>query len=834
MFEFRSVKLMKKLSFYIVLASILISCSATKRVPDNKYLLTKNIVFIDSVKTNASELENYFLQKPNDKLLGIPVSLLLYNIGNPEKPKTPSEWGKKNIRSYKTIKAIFSEKQAIAYARSFINLNQWFLKNGQPPTIIDDLKIKKTTHNLRAYYMTQGYFRAKVNSKKTLFKRKKKGIVTYFINKGRPIFIDTIHTKIDSEILSNIYQQKKHESFLQSGKQYNDQDFRNEAKRLIKLYRNNGIYHFSESYLGFEVDTLQIPDRANVTLEVDVNRIVEKNGRYIEKPFQIQTIKEVNVITDYSYTQKNSQISDSLSYRGINFSAYNKLRYNPKYLSQSLFIKPGVIYSDSIRNMTRHHLKSLKNFKSISIKFDELSDNELAANIYLSPKEKFTLGLKSEVTHSNIRNIGISSKFSITNRNTFRGAELLKLSFLGSYFDSKNGAGWEIGTDASLEIPRFIAPFGLHKLVPKTMNPRTLFSLGTSLQKNIGLDRQTFTVLADYKWKFNSKKTIQLEIFNTQYVKNLNVIRYFDIYSSEYSKLNTVAATYYNDPNYTLDKETEAVSFMNIIANDTSFKTLHPQEYQDNLNIYNRYNIITSDFLIPVISYSFTYNNQENFKDNNFSFFKIHVANSGNIMGLLSKSKNRNNKKTFFKIPLAQYFKVDIEYKKFWDVSSKSVVGIRSFLGAILPYDNSSIPFTKSYFAGGSNDIRAWKAYSLGPGKSNTGLEYNIGSLKFITSAEYRFDLFSKLKGALFVDAGNIWDLSKSSFVDSTAKFNGLSSLEDIAVGSGVGFRFDFSFLVFRLDIGFKTYEPYLSGNKWFRNYNLANAVYNIGINYPF
>ena len=126
------------------------------------------------------------------------------------------------------------------------------------------------------------------------------------------------------------------------------------------------------------------------------------------------------------------------------------------------------------------------------------------------------------------------------------------------------------------------------------------------------------------------------------------------------------------------------------------------------------------------------------------------------------------------------------------------------------------------------------KPTNLGPGSRNTGLEYNIGSLKFLSSAEYRFDIVSKLKGAVFVDAGNIWDITGSSFVDSGAKFTGFNSLKDMAIGSGIGARVDFGFLIFRFDVGFKTYEPYLNGNKWFKNYNFANAVYNVGINYPF
>lgn len=827
---------MKKLSFYFLLIILFVSCNSTKHVTDEEHMLTHNYFLIDSVKTNANELQKYVLQKPNARFLGLPLGLYFHNIGNHNKPKTPSNWANENPRSYNFVKNIFSEKQSIAYASSFINLNNWFLSY-KAPEILNDVKVKRTANNLWAYYKTQGYFKSSVTTTTYKDSTNKKASVTYYIKKGKPTILDTINIKIASTVLDSIYKESGLGSLLKKGNQYKDQTFRNEAHNIVKLYRNTGIYNFSESAIGFYVDSTRTDYKTNVDFLISSNRLIEKDGRYVEKPFKIHKIKEVNVITDYSFNKRDAKIKDSVSYQGINFLAYKKVKYNPKYLAQSIFLKPNEIYKDTLNNLTRSHLKSLKNFKSTNIRFSTIpgTDDELKMDLFLAPLEKYTLGLETELTHSNIRNLGVSGKFSITNRNTFKGAELLKMSLLGSWFNSNNGPGWEIGADMSIEIPRLVAPFGLSKFVPKEMSPRTLFSVGSSFQKNIGLDRQTFTVLTDYKWQFNPKKRIQLEIFNTQYVKNLNINSFFNVYSSEYNNLNEVAEVYYNDPNKVLDLPSEAVSFMNTVATDNGFKASNSDEYNTATNILNRYNIITSDFLIPVIAYSFTYNNQADFKDNNFSFFKVRVANSGNVLGLLSKDINTNNKKTFLKIPLAQYFKTDLEYKKFWNIgTSNSVLGFRSSLGAIITYDNSDIPFTKSYFAGGSNDIRAWQTYELGPGKTNTGLEYNVGSLKFLTSLEYRFDVISKLKGALFLDAGNIWDITGSSFVNEDAKFNNLSSLKNIAVGSGFGARLDFNFLILRLDVGFKTYEPYLTNSKWFKNYNFSNAVYNVGINYPF
>ncbi len=821
---------------------ILTACNSTKHVKEGDFLLADNYFFIDSTETKASELQKYVLQKPNSRFLGMPLGLYFYNLGNENKPKTPSEWAIENPRSYNFVKRIFSEKQSIAYANSFINLNKWFL-NYQAPELINLNKITRTKANLLAYYKTQGYFKSTVKAKTDLDSLSKKGTVSYYIKKGEPTLLDTIKVNIKSPVLDSIYKSSKIKSLLVSGDQYKDQTFREEANNIVKLYKNNGVYDFSESALGFYVDSTRTDNKTNVDFLISSNKLIEKNGQYFERAYKVHKIKKVNIYTDYLYSKKGESINDTLVYEGINFYGHNKIKYNPKYLSQSIFLKPDSIYKDTLRNLTRNHIKSLKNFKSTKIIIDSIpkSNGDLEMDIFLTPLEKYSIGFETELTHSNIRNIGISGKFSLTDRNSFKGAELLKMSFLGSWFNSNNGPGWEIGADVSLEIPRFLAPFGLGKLVPKRMSPKTYFSVGTSSQKNIGLDRQTFTLLADYKWQYNPKKTIQLEIFNTQYIKNLNVDSYFTIYNSEFQKINSIAKTYddVNSTNfYPLPEEetqvSDAVLFMNEVSDDNNFQNSNPTEYNDNQNILNRFNIITSDFIIPTIAYSFTYNNQLNFKDNNFSFFKIRVANSGNILGLLSNERNSNDKKTFLNIPLAEYFKTDIEYKKFWGFGNNSVFGFRTFLGAIIAYDNSDIPFVKSYFAGGSNDIRAWQTYELGPGKSNTGLEFNVGSLKFLTSAEYRFDMFSKLKGALFVDAGNVWDISGSEFVENDAKFNDLSSLKDIAIGSGFGLRLDFSFLILRLDVGFKTYEPYLLDKKWFQNYNFSKAVYNIGINYPF
>ncbi len=834
---------MKKNIYFLFFIFIFIGCNTTKRLTENEILLTKNNILIDGKKNKDEKISELITLNPNGSALGIPLALYFYNLGNKDNPQTVEEWAKEKPKKYERIKKLFSEKQSIAYAKSMIGINNWFLRNGEAPRIIDQKKIDASIENLNIYLKTKGFFKNKVTAsvKET---KKKKAEITYNITTGRPLLLDSIKIKIKSPVLDSIYRSAKSKSFLKSGDQYDEANFINEAKRITKLYRNNGLYFFSDNYLGFyEIDSVSPNFKTNVDLIVSGERIIEQNGNYISKPLKVQKLRNINVYTDYSFTNKDSIHNDTLVYNNIKFWAHDKLKYNAKYLSEAIFLEKGTYYSDSLRNLTRKHLKSLKNFKSTTIKYSTVdnNENELDVDVLLTPIEKYTLGLETELTHSNIRDLGLSGKFSVINRNTFRGAEIFKLSLLGSFFNASQAANetgnffnsYEFGADISLEVPRLIAPFGLNRSVPKTMSPRTFFSLGTSFQKNIGLDRQTITGMIDYKWEYNNKKTIQLEVFNTQYVRNLNVGSYFNIFNSEFQKLEEIAPIF--DSNFQLSQNDDSpLELMDLILNDINFQASNPEEYSENLNILDRYNIITSDFLIPTIAYSFTYNNQTNFQDNNFSFFKVRLANSGNLLGLVNKARNENNRRTSFGIPLAQYFKTDIEYKKFWNTNSNSVFGIRTFLGAIFAYDNSDIPFIKSYFAGGSNDIRAWQTYDLGPGRRANGLEFNIGSLKFLTSAEYRFNMFGSLNGALFVDAGNIWSINNTSILNNEERFRGFDSVQDIAIGSGFGFRYDFSFLILRLDLAFKMHEPYLSNNRWFQNYNFSNAVYNIGINYPF
>lgn len=806
---------------------------------EGKLLLHQNTIEINTQKKHKENVSPYIIQRPNSKILGQPVSLFFYDMGNKNYEK---KWDDK-ILKYKDsahfFTQLFSLKQSIGYANFRKNLNKWVFENGEAPVILDVKKTRKTVQNLKLYYIYQGYFKTKVSyTIDTLSHKKAK--ITYHITTKKPYVIDTIKYRIQSPVLDSLFQLSKSKSFLKEGDRFQRDNFEKEATRLTTFFRNSGVYHFSKYAINFkDIDSLNPNNKTNVLLDI-ADRVIDNGDSISYLPYKIAYIEKVKVYTDYSYLKREQYVQDSLSYAGVDFYAYDKLAYKPKSLRKSIFINPGDRFSDANTELTRQHLRNLNNFKVIRINYEEIASNRLIAHILLTPKKRYGAKLELEATHSNQKPLGVSGKISFKNNNTFRGNEIFQVSLQGSFLNSvefetekKFFNAWELGVDASFKVPQFVLPFNTEHLVHNRMSPKTAFTLGTSLQKNIGLDKQRFTGIIEYKWQANKKANHTIELLNAQYIKNLNINSFFSVYSSEFRKLESIQQDYFPAETLTISN---ALDFIDLALSDTSFETNQAEAYKTIQNIEKRYRIITEDILVPAITYQFIYNTQKNYKDTDFSYYRLRFVSSGLLSSLIAKKSVLDVPRQILGTNIAQYLKLDLEYRRHWNMNTTNTLAFRSSFGIAIPYGNSnSIPFSRSYFAGGPNDIRAWRIYELGPGSEHSGLEFNVGNLKLLSSLEYRFNIISSFKGALFVDAGNIWDLSNSDLTAASAKFNSIQSLKNIAVGTGLGIRYDFSFLVFRADLGFKTYEPYLTtGSKWLQNYNIKNSVLNIGINYPF
>ena len=255
--------------------------------------------------------------------------------------------------------------------------------------------------------------------------------------------------------------------------------------------------------------------------------------------------------------------------------------------------------------------------------------------------------------------------------------------------------------------------------------------------------------------------------------------------------------------------------------------------------INERKDRLTEDNLIFSSNYTYTKNTKSDIQDADYHIFKTKVELAGNYLYAFSKllelDRNSNNRFEIFGVEYSQYAKTEISYTKHWDFGRKNILATRFFGGIAIPFTNAnSIPFARSFFSGGPNDNRAWLAYDLGPGSTGGRNEFNEANMKIALNLEYRYNILGSLHGAFFIDTGNIWNVL-DNVDDEEAVFSKWDDLQELAVGSGVGFRYDFNFFVIRLDIGFKTFNPANDEDqRWFKGYNLSKAVYNVGINYPF
>lgn len=376
------------------------------------------------------------------------------------------------------------------------------------------------------------------------------------------------------------------------------------------------------------------------------------------------------------------------------------------------------------------------------------------------------------------------------------------------------------------------------------MLPKTVLSVSSTSQTNIGLDKTTFNSTLNYKWKPNTQKTSSLDLFNAAYVRNLNPDNYYNVYTTSYDRLNELAieAGYpFDDPdNPSLSIPEQTADFTNrVIYNPDTDLNLNDDLVLEVGNIEQRRIRLTENNLIFSTNYTWIKDSRESVTDRDFYRIRWKLESAGNLLSLGSRIANSNKNEfgnyELFGVAFSQYIKGEFEYIKHWQISQNNALAFRFFTGLAVPYGNSSnIPFTRSYFAGGPNDNRGWTAYDIGPGKSGGLLDFNEANFKLALNLEYRYNIFESLYGALFTDVGNIWNVFDDT-EDPLLTFDNIKDLGDLSVTLGTGFRYDFDFFVIRLDIGFKTYNPaYYLDQKWFRDFNFANAVYNIGINYPF
>lgn len=673
-------------------------------------------------------------------------------------------------------------------------IGNW-LKNkiGEKPVLLSEVKIKYNNDVLKSYLISQGYLQAEVTGDTVI--KGKKGKAIYIANTGIRYKINSISFPADTGVLTNNINSNKDKTLLKVGDFYDLDVYKNERIRIDNDLKESGYFYFSPDYLILQVDSTI--GKNLVDIRVRVKNTAPDAGL---KPY---TIKNINIYPSYSL-RRDSVLRTLKPIVYNDFNIYdNRNTFKPRVFDRLVFFKKQELYNRKDHNQSLNRMVNIGAFQDVRAEFlpiDSFKNNQLDLNIYLTPLKKNSLTFSVTVTNKSNNFVGSEVKVTQTTRNLFKGAEQLDVSVSGGFETQYSGIAkglnaYSFTTEAKLSFPQFIVPF----IKPKSTTafiPKTVASLSYQLlSRGSQYSLNAFKTELGYNWKESSRKEHTLNPISVNYVR----------------------------ASFPADSVRERLFLENPILRTS----------------------LENQFIIGS-NYNYTYSNQAELARKNNIFFNGRLETGGNVWGLFV-AKDGLGKRTLFDQSLTQFIRLETDLRNYYKINRKTTWANRLNLGYGYAYGNStSLPFVRQFFAGGSNDIRAFRARSLGPGTyqvpSSQTFSDQGGDIKLMLNSELRFKIVSILYGALFVDAGNIW-LRKEDPNRIGSGFKLKNTFDELAVGTGAGLRVDANIFVIRLDAAFAIRKPYLpSGQRWVidqvdfgnKTWRRENFILNIGIGYPF
>jgi outer membrane protein insertion porin family len=678
----------------------------------------------------------------------------------------------------------------------------WLRKTlGEKPVLLSDVDPQKMVEVLMSRMESKGYFKSLADYKVIHGKNRKAKVL--YTAKARPQFIiHSIALPEGDDTLSRQIRASMDKTLLETGDPYDLDKLKQERERIDARLKNQGYYFFNPQYLHYKVDTTLGNHRLGMKMEIKEDIPPQARQEY--------RLNDIFVFTNYSLS-RDSAAANAYGVRDRKSGYYfvndqDIIRTNP--VAKNIFLSRGNVYSRRDHNLTLARLMGMGIFKFVDVKIQTASPpdsvNKLDALIYLTPMDPKSLKLELlGVTKSN-NYTGPVLNASFRNRSAFRGAELfilnLKAGFETQFGQRASGLGsYELGVNTDLVLPTFVSPFRI-KRTNNTFVPKTKFDLGFSFLRRIQYySLNSFSFSYGYRWR--------------------------EVTTKEH-ELSPVAITYVH--------LSDSTHRFNAILDRNPFLR---KSFRD-------------QFILGSV-YSFTYNNQVYAERKHQFYFNSNLDLSGNLFHSLQDAFGGRTREGEFRVlgkPYSQYSKLTLEGRYTLKLNQKSSLATRLIAGAGVPYGNSDIlPYIKQYFIGGANSIRAFRARSLGPGSYilpdtlYRAFSDQSGDLKLEGNIEYRFDIISVLKGAFFIDAGNIWILKDNPSLPG-GKFNAETFTRDIAAGTGTGVRVDISFIVVRLDVAFPIRKPSVEGESWIlkkiklsdATWRRENLLFNFAVGYPF
>lgn len=665
-------------------------------------------------------------------------------------------------------------------------LNKFLYKKlGEKPVYQSDVKPYEVEEILVNRMENRGFFYSEATSE--FEEKEKEASAKYTVSAPSPYTIasyqlDSLPQPIYSEIQQSVATTK-----LSKGMRFDLSNMKIERERIDIDLKKKGYYNFNLGFLIFEADTNQY-DKKQFDLFLRLKNDVPKKSIV---PYKIS---KINVYANYDV--QDSTVNEVARFNGKNYINSEDF-FKPKYLDPFITLEEGQPYSPENSKNTARRLSTIGAYKFVNIQYTEkdslLSDSLgiLEANIFLSPLNKRALRAELQAVSKSNNFAGPGLAVTYSNRNLFNGGETLNTTANLGYEVQAGGGGnsgktsIELGLKTELIFPRVIFPVKINNDFFKYSIPKTKTSVSVDYLSRTKL----YALLSGsaqfgYVWQANRFVTHEIIPISINYTKLSNTTPEFDT----------------------------------ILNNNPFLKRSFEQQFISGLN------------------YSFTYNGMVDTSKKNQFFVNTTLDVAGNSISLFGK-ENEMGRKEFLGLEYAQYAKVDLDLRYHFNFGKEQVIATRLFGGYGVPYGNSEVmPYVKQYFSGGPYSVRAFRIRSLGPGtyndENNPDSNYfdQTGNIRLEANIEYRFPIFSFFKGAVFADAGNIWNSEANPAYDGKDKFTS-SFINELGMGAGVGLRVDVQGFVIRFDFAAPFHDP--SKSESF-NFDVNETVFNFGIGYPF
>lgn len=680
--------------------------------------------------------------------------------------------------------------------------NYW-LKNkvGEKPVLLGDVDREFNKDIIQNYSENKGYFNAKATY--DTVSKDKRAKVIYNVSPGARYLISDVRFLKDSTIINKEIQTLTDKTFLKKSNPFDLDVIKAERDRIDNGLKEKGFYYFSPDNIIVQADS-------TISKKHKVELIVKLKDNTPALATEQFSIDKVIVFPNYNIRDvKDGKYNVPMNADSLQKYAHEDIyvidpehKFKPKIFDRALYFKKGDLYNRTNHNLTLNRLISLGVFKFVKNQFvvSDSLQHKFDAYYLLTPRQIQSLRLEALGRTNSANYAGSELNLNWTHRNFFRGAEQFKASIYGA-FDVQIGGPenanniFRAGANAQLSIPRIVAPFRFNS--SSAFVPRTNIILGYEFQNRTqNYTLNTFNASFGYVWKENARKEHDLKVIDITYVSPANVT-----------------------PEY---------------------------QAKADANIYLQ-RVVDKQLIFGPI-YSYTYTNTMLQKPNTI-YYNGTLDLAGNLTGLLMGANvDKGKQKNIFGIPFSQFAKIENDFRFYHKFTEKTSLATRAIAGVAYPYGNSDhIPFSRQFFSGGSNSVRAFRARTLGPGsfdpRTLTPGEFfdQSGDIKLELNAEYRANLYKFLNVAVFADAGNVWLVNEDPKRPG-AKFS-KEFLSEIAVGAGFGLRLDFSILILRLDLAMPLRVPYYEKNERWTfdrikfgdpSWRKDNLILNIAIGYPF